>query len=201
MLKTFVIICIPHFESSGSTAQIILPILSTLFSAGAIYFSYHAANKNTYVNTITSSRKEWMDRVKGYVSEFSALLYHLQRNEDSINDSMPILEKVNILKERIILELNPSEPIFDKQIIQIVKTLPGLYASDEKKKDFTEKIDELTFLTQHLLKFEWNGIKKEAEQGSLLKEQKDKLLSEYILELERNKYSQLLRLKTLLGIN
>jgi hypothetical protein len=125
--------------------------------------------KTKFVDTITSERIEWLEKLRMDLSKFSGLTIFWAkslRNVDT-SESVEVLKEIDILRVMIKLRLNP-EGTYDKQIIELLDKIPLL----TDKTDLTEinnALDMLTKLSQKLLKEEWNRVKKESKKGREIK--------------------------------
>lgn len=125
--------------------------------------------KTKFVDTITSERIKWLEKLRMDISRFSGLSsfwVKSLRNVDT-SESIEVLKEIDVLRVMIKLRLNP-EGNYDKQIIELLDNIPLL----TDKTDLTEvdnALDMLTKLSQKLLKEEWNRVKKESKKGIEIK--------------------------------
>jgi hypothetical protein len=75
------------------------------------------------------------------------------------------LKEIDRLRYVIRLRLNPDDTP-DRKITAMLKRIPELTHSS-KWKNMLELLEELTVETQHLIKDEWEKVKKEAIDGHL----------------------------------
>ena len=124
-----------------------------------------------FIDTITSERIEWLEKLRIDISRFSGLTSFWAKSLGSADtsESIEVLKEIDVLRVMIKLRLNP-EGTYDKQIIELLDKIPLL----TDKTDLTEinnALDMLTKLSQKLLKEEWNRVKKESKKGREIKAQ------------------------------
>ena len=152
--------------------------LTFLVSAISLYIAIRNSKKTLFINSITASRIKWISDVRDDISEFCGLAYHYVSLRLKGAERQQVLEQIDQLRFRIKLQLN-REDTYDKKIIEKIDVISEL--ADRKKIDFlTAEVDELIFLTQDLLKLEWEGAKLESMKGILTKEEKDQLYEKYL---------------------
>ncbi|MEK7384334.1 MAG: hypothetical protein AAB262_13750 [Elusimicrobiota bacterium] len=132
----------------------------------------HKINKKTaFINTVTSERVKWLDKLRGNISGFCGLTHTWTRSEiQGTPEKIQILKEIDKLRYLIRLQLNPKsddgKQNFDKQIEDLVAEIPNL--TDVRDRDDLEAaIDKLIVASQSLLKEEWEKVKSEAKSGEL----------------------------------
>ena len=131
--------------------------------------NYSIKTKMKFIDTITSERIKWLEKLRMDISRFSGLTSFWAkslRNVES-SESIEVQKEIDVLRVMIKLRLNP-EGAYDKQIIELLDKIPLL----TDKTDLTEinnALDILTTLSQKLLKEEWNRVKKESKKGIEIK--------------------------------
>lgn len=145
---------------------VLITLALTIYNS---FVSRSITTKTKFVDTITSERIKWLEKLRMDISRFSGLTSFWAkslRNVES-SESIEVLKEIDILRVMIKLRLNP-DGIYDKQIIELLDTIPLL----TDKTDLTEinnALDMLTNLSQKLLKEEWNRVKKESKKGIEIK--------------------------------
>lgn len=104
--------------------------------------------KTKFVDTITSERIKWLEKIRMDISRFSGLTSYWIKSLSKIknSESNEVLKEIDILRVMIKLRLNP-EGTYDKQIIELLDKIPLL----TDKTDLTEinnALDKLTELSQ-----------------------------------------------------
>ena len=152
--------------------------LTFFVSSISLYVSLTNNKKTLFINSITSSRIQWISIIRENIAKFCGLTFHYTLTDLSKSEKQKVLEELDKVKYLIKLQLN-REDEFDKMIINKLNTITNL--TDPKKIEKLEaEIDELVSLTQDLLKLEWEGAKLESMKGILPKEEKDKLYEKHL---------------------
>jgi hypothetical protein len=175
------------------------------FLIGVINFivSWKSSEKTAFVNSVTTARQKWMDKVRDKMTEFcTAAMVLVNGNDTSDKSGVPNGEngkKPDYLKEIFFLPtlmkllLNRADKFDTKIMKQMDKIQERVLRiienpdenTEENKKDLKEEISELISLTQDLLKLEWEGVKEESTHGRLSKETKLDLYNKYLRENKR----------------
>lgn len=92
-------------------------------------------------------------------------------------------------KNKISYQLNAKDK-FDQIILFRIGQVMSI-ADEGAINEMDEILDELTRLTQIWMKFEWEGVKQEAEYGNVPKEEKQQLRDKYLNQEVRNFECQL----------
>lgn len=72
-----------------------------------------------------------------------------------LNEKLEVLKSIAKWKYQIMLYLNPDEKIWDEKIIGLIEELRVKINENPR-----ERIRDLFTITQYLLKFEWEDVKK-----------------------------------------
>lgn len=160
---------------------IIVPIIAALIASVAAliaaYFNWKQNRKLRYINTITASRIQWIDKIRSDIAEFCSKCWQLSvgYNHMSKEESIELKANIDRLKAVINLQLNPKEEL-SKRIIDRLDEIFGLIHNIDFN-SFLSNIQYLVEESQVLLKIEWEKAKKEANKGRLSKRAQKKLES------------------------
>ena len=128
--------------------------------------NYRLSKKTAFINTVTSERIKWMEKLRYNISEFCGLSYNwFMATPEEQGASQENIEKLDKLRHLIRLQLNPNDE-HDKKIENLIHEIPH-FTDKSKEKEFKEKINELIEQSQHLLKLEWERVKDESRRGDL----------------------------------
>lgn len=146
----------------------IVGILATLFvSIATLIHSLRNDRRASFVNTVTSSRRKWVDSLRDEVAEFIATTTRLVNRRDSgLRDDKTeeMLLQRDILVHQIVLHLNP-EDIRDQNIKELTESISQLSDSGGTSAEISASLTRLRDTTAIYLKKEWNRIKSEAVGG------------------------------------
>ncbi len=128
-----------------------------------------AANIQTRVAVLSNNRQTWINNLRDAISEFSSTVRMLGLTEDpSVRFKM--VERIAYLEAKIKLFLNASEDDHKKLIELVVDARTATIKRLDQAKDseqatsFLDKmkssLDELTDVSQRVLKREWERVKK-----------------------------------------
>jgi hypothetical protein len=151
-------------------------ILSFAVGAAGLWIAIRNTQKTMFINSVTTARIKYIQDLRDNIAELCGLAYRKQLLEAAKVD-WDIQKRVDFrgvsdkLKYLIALRLNPEDTEWDKKIIGLV---------DDIRDNGTGKIDELITITQYLLKFEWEGAKRESQNGLLSKRERNKLYRKYV---------------------
>jgi hypothetical protein len=153
------------FYSVGIIATAIVSIWNII--------NHHKINKKTaFINTVTSERVKWLDKLRNNISAFCGLT-HTWTRRDKVEDSedeVRMLEEIDKLRYLIRLQLNPKDengkPNPDKKIEDLISKIPNL-TDPSYYKQLHASLNELIITSQELLKVEWEKVKAEAKTGDL----------------------------------
>ena len=150
-------------------ATLIVGILTAFASTINISATIKQSSKNTFINTITIARKEYMAELRKAVEEFCVTA---ERNDN---------DKLKELSYKLKLLMNPADKdneLWDRKAIEMIDKIVQV----ENK---TEDIDSFITLMQSWLALEWHGMREEAKKGIMSKEDKKTLL-----DTEYSKYTE-----------
>lgn len=138
---------------------LIIGILTAFVSTMNITTTIKQSSKNTFINTITIARKEYMAELRKAVEEFCVTA---ERNDN---------EKLKELSYKLKLLMNPADKDnkhWDRKAIEMIDKI----VQAENK---AEEIDRFITLMQSWLALEWHGMIYEAKKGIMSKENKKTL--------------------------
>ena len=132
---------------------------------------YRTNKKTAFINTVTSERVKWLDKLRDNISRFCGLTHAWTRSK--IQDTpkeIEILSEIDTVRYLIRLQLNPKfengQPNVDKQIEDLIAEIPNL-TDDRRRDELDAAINRLIETSQSLLKVEWEKVKSEAKSGDL----------------------------------
>ena len=142
-----------------------------------IIVTLRQSNKNTFINTITIARKEYLSMLRKTVAEFCAIA--VDENKDDV--------KLIDLSYQLKMFMNPAgyPDCWDGEAIKLIDRIVQV-KNENKKND----IDKLVALMQSWLALEWHGMTNEGKQGILNKKEKNKLRDKFY-----NEYQKYLKIK------
>jgi len=127
-------------------------------------------NKKTiFINTVTSERVKWLDKLRANISNYTGLADTFTRmKKDDYELGIKILDEMSKLQNLIKLQLSPNEDNVDGKIQYALESIFDKSVKYDRETLKTE-IDNLIVLSQKLLKIEWEKVKNESESGNLNK--------------------------------
>ncbi|TDU16456.1 MULTISPECIES: APC family permease [Bacillus] len=165
----------------------IATVLSGLFTGCLAYlgvrWSVANATKNSkesmLSNTVTKERIVWQNKLRDKFGEYNKIIFEISRVsnrldfknktiskelQDKVTECHSVIRYINLL-------LNPSEKPHKKLIYQLQRLITE---STKVKLDINiiETLDNVEFMQQVILKFEWKRIKEEAEKGQKLSDER-----------------------------
>lgn len=135
-------------------ATLITGIIAACVSAMKISSTIKQSSKNTFINTITIARKEYMAELRKAVEEFCVAA---ERNDN---------DKLKALSYQLKLLMNPADKDNEHWDKKAVKMIDKIVQAENKAED----IDKFVALMQSWLALEWRGMKKEAKKGIMSEE-------------------------------
>jgi len=141
-------------------------ILTFILGVWNILYSYRASRRTAFINTVTSERVKWLEKLRQNISTFCGLTYTWSFSElEGKPGDIEVLKEVDKLRHLIRLQLNP-EGIYDREIEELIAQIPTQTHKihEEKLKD---SLNSLVEVSQKLLKEEWDKVKEESVRGNL----------------------------------
>lgn len=153
-------------------------IITLIVSVIGLIVGIRNTRKTIFVNSITSSRIQYIQDVRNSISEYCGLFYRykilLDNDSKLSNEKLEVLKSIDKLKYQIMLYLNPEDRNWDQKIITLV-----IEIRERINENPEDKIKDLIEITQYLLKLEWDGAKLESKNGDINELQKNKLSNDY----------------------
>ena len=148
---------------------LIIGIVTAFVSTKKISATIKQSSKNTFINTITIARKEYMAELRKAVEEFCVTA---ERNDN---------DKLKELSYKLKLLMNPADKDNEHWDMKAIEMIDKIVQAENK----TEDIDSFITLMQSWLAIEWYGMREEAKKGIMGKEDKKTLL-----DTEYSKYTE-----------
>ena len=131
-------------------AAVISAVVSWLVAKKTIRYNY----KELFAKTVSQSRNRWLNEMRSFISSMLAEVKK-PSNKQKSNDT----DRTNAYwkaRNQIMLRLNLNEPLH----IMLAKEIYDLDLPSADIDDISNRIIEIS---QHLLKEEWEKVKKEAK--------------------------------------
>ena len=142
-------------------------VIAAFVSAACSAFTAMIVAKRTaFINTVTSERVKWIQKVRENVSRFVGLTHTWLRSEEDEAKRQALTEEIDVLRYHIKLQMNP-ESTLDMAIIEKIDKIPNLASRPGDIFPVHQAMDELIEATQKMLKEEWEKVKGEAKRGDL----------------------------------
>ena len=154
------ILLIEKLRISSVEATLIIGIVSTFAGTMKISATIKQSSKNTFINTITIARKEYMAELRKAVEEFCVIA---ERNDN---------DKLKELSYKLKLLMNPADEGNEHWDRKAIEMIDKIVQAENK----AEEIDRFITLMQSWLALEWHGMRYEAKKGIMSKEDKKTLL-------------------------
>ena len=138
---------------------LIIGILTAFVSTMNITTTIKQSSKNTFINTITIARKEYMAELRKTVEEFCVTA---ERNDN---------DKLKELSYKLKLLMNPADEGNEHWDRKAIEMIDKIVQAENK----AEEIDRFITLMQSWLALEWHGMIYEAKKGIMSKENKKTL--------------------------
>lgn len=148
---------------------LIIGIVTAFVSTKKISATIKQSSKNTFINTITIARKEYMAELRKAVEEFCVTA---ERNDN---------DRLKELSYKLKLLMNPADKDNEHWDRKAIEMIDKIVQAENK----TEDIDSFITLMQSWLALEWHGMREEAKKGIMSKEDKKTLL-----DTEYSKYTE-----------
>ena len=150
-------------------ATLITGVITTFASTINMSATIKQSSKNTFINTITIVRKEYMAELRKAVEEFCVTAERKDK------------DKLKELSYRLKLLMNPADKDNEHWDRKAIEMIDKIVQAENK----TEDIDSFITLMQSWLALEWHGMREEAKKGIMSKEDKKTLL-----DTEYSKYTE-----------
>lgn len=150
-------------------ATLITGVITTFASTINMSATIKQSSKNTFINTITIARKEYMTELRKAVEEFCVTA---ERNDN---------DKLKELSYKLKLLMNPADKGNEHWDRKAIEMIDKIVQAENKG----EEIDRFITLMQSWLALEWYGMREEAKKGIMGKEDKKTLL-----DTEYSKYTK-----------
>ena len=167
-------IVIFSMEKLKLEATLIVGILTAFVSTMKISATIKQSSKNTFINTITIARKEYMAELRRAVEEFCVTA---ERNDN---------DKLKELSYKLKLLMNPADKDNEHWDRKAIEMIDKIVQAENK----TEDIDSFITLMQSWLALERHGMREEAKKGIMSKEDKKTLQ-----DTEYSKYKEWMKEK------
>lgn len=140
-------------------------IITLLLGIYNLVSSKSINSKNKFIDTVTAERIKWLEKLRTDISKFSGLTSFWSKSlrGTDIQESHEVLKEIDTLKVMIKLRLNPDGK-YDKQIIMLLDKIP-LLTDKTNLLELDKELNQLTIISQKLLKEEWDRVKKESKRG------------------------------------
>lgn len=144
-----------------------------------LWYSIRNNRKTGFINTVTSSRIQWINSLRDKVSTFIAvttrltgpeLIDTLKPEEEMANEKrmIDLMRERDTLMHQIVLHLNPQDS-GDQAIKKCVYEILTETANALPTSQIANLLTQLRDATANYLKKEWEKVKDESEQGRLTK--------------------------------
>ena len=140
-------------------ATLIMGVITTFASTINMSATIKQSSKNTFINTITIARKEYMAELRKAVEEFCVTA---ERNDN---------DKLKELSYKLKLLMNPADKDNEHWDRKAIEMIDKIVQAENK----AEEIDRFITLMQSWLTLEWHGMRYEAKKGIMSKEEKKTL--------------------------
>ena len=163
------ILLIEKLRISSVEATLIMGIITTFANTINMSATIKQSSKNTFINTITIARKEYMAELRKAVEEFCVTA---ERNDN---------DKLKELSYKLKLLMNPADEGNEHWDRKAIEMIDKIVQAENK----AEEIDRFITLMQSWFAIEWHGMREEAKKGIMSKEDKKTLL-----DTEYSKYKK-----------
>jgi hypothetical protein len=146
-------------------------IATAIVSVWNIVNHYKTNKKISFINTVTSERVKWLDKLRQNISNFCGLTHTWTHSKiQDTPEEIKLLGEIDKLRYLIRLQLNPKTnngvPNTDKKIEDLIAKIPEL-TDPSKRNELDSAINQLIITSQILLKDEWEKVKAESKKGDL----------------------------------
>jgi len=150
------------------TFYVIGIILTFIIGVWNIFINYRQSRRTGFINTVTSERVKWMEKLRQNISTFCGLTYNWCYSAlEGKPEGTEVLKEIDKLRHLIRLQLNPDpNSKLERKIEELIDKIPDL-THISRRDDLNSSLDELIMTSQSLLKEEWEKVKEESKRGDL----------------------------------
>jgi len=143
-------------------------ILTFVIGVWNIFINYRQSRRTGFINTVTSERVKWIEKLRQNISTFCGLTYNWCYSQlEGKPEETEILREIDKLRHLIRLQLNPDpNSKLERKIEELIERIPELTHID-RRNELRDSLDELIKTSQSLLKEEWDKVKAESKRGDL----------------------------------
>ncbi|BCR04529.1 hypothetical protein DESUT3_15980 [Desulfuromonas versatilis] len=146
-------------------------VITGFISIWNVINHYRLNKRTSFINTVTSERVKWLDKLRQNISSFCGLTHTWAMTDvKGKPEEFELLSQLDKLRYLIRLQLNPQvidgEPNSDKKIEQLIAKIPDL-THESQQNELKTALNELITTSQILLKHEWEKVKAESKRGDL----------------------------------
>lgn len=166
----------------------------------------NSQKQRRYIDTISNQRIEWLNNIREIFVEYTKcaaeivmfqsiyLVHNLSAKDEKSKEFFQKIVKVNELKQKISLLLNPRE-FFSIKLNIFMEELVDLLLeanSNENQRKFKIINENIHYIQQVILKAEWKRILYEIEMGRKLeKEEVEKIFNDVAKDIDSEKFLEL----------
>jgi len=126
-------------------------IFTFLLGMWNIVNNYRMARRTAFINTVTTERIKWIEKLRDNISSFCGLTHTWRHSElEGKPDELEVVKQIDKLRYLIRLQLNPAAA-YDKEIESLIAIIPDL-TYETQTVQLKEKMNELIVVSQKLLK-------------------------------------------------
>lgn len=141
-------------------------LLTFIIGVWNIVNNYRSSRRTAFINTVTTERVKWIEKLRKNISQFCGLTYTWSISKlEGTERGNEFIEKIDKLRHVIRLQLNPNGTL-DKKIEELIAKIPNL-THELQTEELKVELNNLVKTTQELLKEEWDKVKEESKRGDL----------------------------------
>ncbi len=152
----------PELIIAGLIGALVTAMATVAIGIATLLYNQSASKRSAFINTVTSERVKWIEKVRKNIAALIALCERRSRTSSG-TELEEIHRMIDPLQYEIRLQLNPIE---DQTIEEMLNRLPS-HTRSPYADELRDLLNELTRATQQLLKREWEKAKKESVKGDL----------------------------------
>jgi hypothetical protein len=144
--------------------NIIIPAITTI--AGAVIgaaIAYLVGRQQFKANVVSANRQTWINALRDTVSEYQSsvngMTVFLSAGKYNTSEFHERFDRLEFLRAKIKLLINPNEADHQKLVEIVSGQKPGQLTDEELSRMIASQ-NELTVVTQKILKREWERVKK-----------------------------------------